>query len=61
MGAVSAASASGDHGPARGINRYAAYQTVAVVAATCSAVQSQPTTPNGRSARGMPSTAANGG
>ena len=43
------------------MRRYPAYQTIAAVAATCSAVHSHPAAPNGISASGMASTAANGG
>jgi hypothetical protein len=61
IGAVSSASTSGAHGPAREMRRYPAYQTMPAVAATWSAVHSQPAAPKGISASGMASTAANGG
>jgi len=61
IGAVSRARASGIHAPARWISRHPAYQTIAVVAATCAAVQSHPTTPKGTIASGRARIAANGG
>ena len=61
IGAVSRARASGIHAPARWIRRYPAYQTIAVVASTCSPVHNHPAAPNGIIARGRASTAANGG
>ena len=61
IGAVSAADARGTHAPARWISRHPAYQTMAVVAATWAAVQSQPMTPKGNQANGIARIAANGG
>ena len=61
IGAVRATRASGIQAPARWMRRYPAYQTIAVVARTCSAVHSQPAAPNGTSASGMARMAANGG
>ena len=60
-GAVSSASTSGAAAPCRWISRHPAYQTIAVVAAICAAVHSQPTAPNGTSASGSARIAANGG
>ena len=61
IGAVSRARVRGTQAPVRVMRRYPAYQTIAVVASTCRPVQSHPAAPNGIIARGMASTAANGG
>ncbi|GMA86932.1 hypothetical protein GCM10025868_21820 [Angustibacter aerolatus] len=60
-GALSSAAATQRQAPARSSSGRNATTTVRYVAATCSAVHSQPTTPNGIAASGSATTAANGG